>query len=174
MFSDEIRRFEGLPHRQWKSFFLAFTDDEEVPRNVWSHHWTLTTVPVLSLIKTVSSCVVQIVCVITNQGYSNPNCFKIIRFNTSMFWREFLTSYLCFTFAVFFSSFLILIFYHFLSFLKKSYSSNWIPVFGFQMVPWLIIQQAGWRAYTGEWWTRFDLGTPGRKWWISSCVRVSR
>ena len=30
----------------------------------------------LSLIKTVSSCVVQIVCVITNQGSGNPNCFK--------------------------------------------------------------------------------------------------
>ena len=74
MFSGEIKRFEGLPHRQ--SFFLAFTDDEGVPRNVWSHHWTLTTVPVLSLIKTVSSCVVQIVCVITNQGSSNPNCLK--------------------------------------------------------------------------------------------------
>ena len=29
----------------------------------------------LSLIKTVSSCVVQIVCVITNQGSGNPNCF---------------------------------------------------------------------------------------------------
>ena len=60
------------------SFFLAFTDDEGVPRNVWSHHWTLTTVPVLSLIKTVSSCVVQIVCVITNQGSSNPNCLKSV------------------------------------------------------------------------------------------------
>ena len=31
----------------------------------------------LSLIKTVSSCVVQIVCVITNQGSGNPNCFEI-------------------------------------------------------------------------------------------------
>ena len=30
----------------------------------------------LSLIKTVSSCVVQIVCVITNQGSSNPNCLN--------------------------------------------------------------------------------------------------
>ena len=31
----------------------------------------------LSLIKTVSSCVVQIVCVITNQGSGNPNCFEL-------------------------------------------------------------------------------------------------
>ena len=30
-----------------------------------------------SLIKTVSSCVVQIVCVTTNQGSSNPNCLKL-------------------------------------------------------------------------------------------------
>ena len=83
MFSVESRRFEGLPHRQWTpermSFFLAFTDDEGVPRNVCSQHWTLTTVPVLSLIKTVSSCVVQIVCVITNQGSSNPNCLNFLK-----------------------------------------------------------------------------------------------
>ena len=88
MFSFVIRRFEGLPHRQWKpermrkqesqkEFFLAFTDDEGVPRNVWSQNWTLTTVPVPSLIKTVSSCVIQIVCVITNQGSNNPNCLKV-------------------------------------------------------------------------------------------------
>ena len=32
----------------------------------------------LSLIKTVSSCVVQIVCVITNQGSSNPNCLNSV------------------------------------------------------------------------------------------------
>ena len=68
---DEIFRWRRFP------FFLAFTDDEGVPRNVCSQNWTLTTVPVLSLIKTVSSCVVQIVCVITNQGSSNPNCLKI-------------------------------------------------------------------------------------------------
>ena len=65
--------------RDLPGFFLAFTDDEGVPRNVWSHHWTLTTVPVLSLIKTVSSCVVQIVCVITNQGSSNPNCLNFLK-----------------------------------------------------------------------------------------------
>ena len=59
--------------------FLAFTDDEGVPRNVWSQNWTLTTVPVPSLIKTVSSCVVQIVCVITNQGSSNPNCLNFLK-----------------------------------------------------------------------------------------------
>ena len=40
-------------------------------------------VPVLSLIKTVSSCVVQIVCVITNQGSRNPNCLNFI-INTSV------------------------------------------------------------------------------------------
>ena len=62
-----------------KTFFLAFTDDEGVPRNVWSHHWTSTTVPVLSLIKSVSSCIVQIVCVITNQGSSNPNCLNFLK-----------------------------------------------------------------------------------------------
>ena len=28
------------------TFFLAFTDDEGVPRNVWSTYWTSTTVPV--------------------------------------------------------------------------------------------------------------------------------
>ena len=33
----------------------------------------------LSLIKTVSSCVVQIVCVITNQGSSNPNCLNFLK-----------------------------------------------------------------------------------------------
>ena len=33
----------------------------------------------LPLTKTVSSCVVQIVCVITNQGSSNPNCLNITR-----------------------------------------------------------------------------------------------
>ena len=33
----------------------------------------------LSLIKTVSSCVVQIVCVITNQGSSNPNCSNFLK-----------------------------------------------------------------------------------------------
>ena len=59
--------------------FLAFTDDEGVPRNVWSQNWTLTTVTVPSLIKTVSSCVVQIVCVITNQGSSNPNCLNFLK-----------------------------------------------------------------------------------------------
>ena len=61
------------------TFFLAFIDDEGVPRNVWSDHWTLTTVPVLSLIKTVSSCVVQSVCVIMNQGSSNPNCLNFLK-----------------------------------------------------------------------------------------------
>ena len=44
-----------------KTFFVAFTEDEGVLRNVWSDHRTWTTVPVLSLIKTASSCVVQIV-----------------------------------------------------------------------------------------------------------------
>ena len=33
----------------------------------------------LSLIKPVSSCVVQIVCVITNQGSSNPNCLNFLK-----------------------------------------------------------------------------------------------
>ena len=33
----------------------------------------------LSLIKTVSSCVVQIVCVITNQGSTNPNCLNFLK-----------------------------------------------------------------------------------------------
>ena len=61
------------------AFFLAFTDDEGVPRNVCTQHWTLTTVPVLSLKITVSSCVVQIVCVITNQGSSNPNCLNFLK-----------------------------------------------------------------------------------------------
>ena len=32
-----------------------------------------------SLIKTVSSCVVQIVCVTTNQGSSNPNCLNFLK-----------------------------------------------------------------------------------------------
>ena len=69
----------SLGEIQVKTFFLAFTDDEGVPRNVCSLHWTLTTVPVISLIKTVSSCVVQIVCVITNQGSSNPNCLNFLK-----------------------------------------------------------------------------------------------
>ena len=81
------RRFEGLPHRHWKpekclsgfDILSGFTDDEGVPQNVWSKNWTLTTVPILSLIKTVSSCVVQIVCVITNQGSSNPNCLNFLK-----------------------------------------------------------------------------------------------
>ena len=62
------------------SFSLAFTDDEGVPRNVCSfktEHWP----PFLSLspIKTVFSCVVQIVCVITNQGSGNPNCLNFLK-----------------------------------------------------------------------------------------------
>ena len=58
----ESRRFEGLPHRQWKpermTFFLTFTDILSGFHWRWGSpskrllsHWTLTTVPVLSLIK---------------------------------------------------------------------------------------------------------------------------
>ena len=73
--------FLGTPSSSVKARKNDFTDDEGVPPNVWFHHWTLTTVPVLSLIKTVSSCVVQIVCVITNKGSrsSNPNRLNFIK-----------------------------------------------------------------------------------------------
>ena len=36
-------------------------------------------VPVLSIIKTASSCVAQNVCVITTQGSSNPNCLNFLK-----------------------------------------------------------------------------------------------
>ena len=57
----------------------------------------------LSLIKTVSSCVVQIVCVITNQGSGNPNCFEFsglfpVSLFLSFFWDwEVSVSFFCLT-----------------------------------------------------------------------------
>ena len=85
MFSFLIRGFEGLPHCQWKpermhSFWLSLTMRESLEASDQNtEHWP----PFLSLslIKTVSSCVVQIVCVITSQGSSNPNCSLFFSFS---------------------------------------------------------------------------------------------
>ena len=44
--SESQKEFFSGFHSFWLSFFLAFTDDEGVPRNVCSTNWTSTTVPV--------------------------------------------------------------------------------------------------------------------------------
>ena len=60
----------GLPIEPW--FVITHT--------IWTtQEDTVFISAVLSLIKTVSSCVVQIVCVITNQGSSNPNCLNFLK-----------------------------------------------------------------------------------------------
>ena len=76
--------FRGLPHRPVKarknvhSFWLSLTMRESLETSdlKTEHRPPFLS---LSLMKTVSSCVVQIVCVITNQGSSNPNCLNFLK-----------------------------------------------------------------------------------------------